>query len=100
MHPSPHPYINITHACLPSPHLPSPLTLTPHPSRLIPLFITPTPPQANFAAAEGDSFVAAYLVELEALLKALRPHLAAEVRYTCCGATCYGSTSYGSTCYG
>jgi hypothetical protein len=41
--------------------------------------LTPHPPQANFAAAESDSFVGAYLVELEALLKAVRPHLAAEV---------------------
>lgn len=35
--------------------------------------------EANFAAAEGDSFVAGFLAELEGGLNALRPLLSAEV---------------------
>eukprot|EP00908_Phaeocystis_cordata_P027339 Transcript_9892.p1 GENE.Transcript_9892~~Transcript_9892.p1 ORF type:complete len:992 (-),score=337.45 Transcript_9892:396-3335(-) len=35
--------------------------------------------EANFAAAESDSFAAGYLAELEATLNTLRPHLAAPV---------------------
>ena len=35
--------------------------------------------EANFAAAESDSFAAGYLAELEATLNTLRPHLAAQV---------------------